>query len=390
MPTTRVLPLFSIISDDSQSPDQNRCVALLEDGKRCCNLISECDLEDKYDRDDDILAELAKLCLCREAGHNTAQTVDEAIKQWKQQKTSSDLEDAAPSSLSTPEDRENNPGPLAQFKFERPKGTENIDPKEIDDRILGLLEEGNTADKPKCMYLMGHKAAKGLYKIGNKAKILSKLPYKSCYYPGWDLYYWVQCSYPGFVQQLVLGEFGAQKRIHRCDNSESSTHPKTHINWIEAPGEDIKASINAWSDLVKRDYSGVQLPASGFSTDLNRWTKWAQQTADSLKAPAAPTLPPRSTPVSHEHSDTSFTSATTASTEVPPSTPNTATETYESSTASPTGKVPNSPPRVRFKDYAKGKINSIIGPLDKAADSDEQKPPGLLDIGKGIVRNLVS
>ncbi|KAL2827243.1 hypothetical protein BDW59DRAFT_58760 [Aspergillus cavernicola] len=382
MAIKRFLPFHLLDPDHFLPLDKNRCAAILENGERCDGVISQCDLEairDIYveyeyededeDEDAEFLVKLAKLCLCSEE-HNTKRNVKAAVQQWMKAKTSTDSDpnrkDPLPPASATRETGKEslNKKPLVLFKFEKDTNARKAlaDATFTDQKVRQALEATSSPSIPKYIYLMSHEAAKGRYKISYKASETSPLPNPTCY-PGSEPYCCIECPDVKRIQALVLAEFAAQRCDHLCEEPDCKVEKK-HIRWIEADGEDIKASIVAWMELVQTGYTDSQIPEDGFSKEMNRWTKWAQETVAEIVASRKPELPPRPVNlVSQEPSDTSFSSEDSIFSDAPPpSTPTTITSAHdESFTSTTTDSSTKSAERPRFlKGYLKPKFASVV------------------------------
>ncbi|KAL4865655.1 hypothetical protein BDV12DRAFT_147082 [Aspergillus spectabilis] len=395
------LPFRSVGRDNLQALEGNRCMAYLDNWERCDNLISEDHLEaigevhNKYGRndetmDDSTLSELAKLCLCSEAGHNANEHVKSAVQQWKQTGLSTATSDAVSSTPPAPEKTKKSKQP-AEFEFTDAASVSKALPELIDLNIKTLLASAPTND-PAHLFLMGHEAAKGTYKLYRRKDRDAATPDKKCYENA-KVICWVECSDTKLVNNLVLKEFAAQCRDHLC----GTRGHKSHQNWIKAPSAEIEASLRAWSDLLKVDYLSLKLPEAKFSEESNRWTKWAQEMVESFKVKTPPPLPPRRpVPVTQEPSDSSISSASTTFTEgrPPPSTPSTSTEIQE---------LPSSPPprpvtdpgmqsenhhRVGFRGKTKRAINRLRQSVENNMDPDAKTDSRVFDVVVGVGRTL--
>ncbi|KAL4971826.1 hypothetical protein BDW66DRAFT_155272 [Aspergillus desertorum] len=145
----------------------------------------------------------------------------------------------------------------------------------VDVRVRAVLEDGGGHSKrPGTIYLTPSHPEKESHKIYFRQKGASRA--KECY-SNPDPYFEIECTNTERIQKLVLAEFGDRTHQDRCGTGGCSTK---HRGWINAPGNDIKASLRAWTALMEVGYDRTDVPGENFSRGANRWRKWAMETAE--------------------------------------------------------------------------------------------------------------
>ncbi|KAL4759698.1 GIY-YIG nuclease family protein [Aspergillus foveolatus] len=345
MPLERFIPLDSINLSDSQSSSSRRCIAYLDDGKRCRYLIPKPDLATatsirvQYDANTDderesSLTKLAKLYLCSKAGHKTDENVKAAIQQWMQTEWPVDLRVARSASPSdsevsgtnapTDEDRVCKFSPSSQSRKALSDVTRTS--RKLKETLEGI-QKPTTNSNEGYIYITTAPAAPGFALIQRCSKGSDPLRNQKCY-PGSQLHCCIRCPNAQLVEKLVLHELAVMSRVYKC---EERSCQKNHTKWIEAAAERLEESVRAWAKLVEICYTdNTMLTAMkdnvpgeiyNFSQEKDRWLEWAKKTAESLKVISQPasSLPP-SLPLrpAQKPSESSFISlATTTFSETP-------------------------------------------------------------------------
>ncbi|KAL3436395.1 hypothetical protein BDV09DRAFT_194055 [Aspergillus tetrazonus] len=373
MPLERFIPLDSINLSDSQSSSSRRCIAYLDDGKRCRCLIPEPDqatatrIRVQYDANSDderevSLAKLAKLYLCSNAGHKTDENVKAAIQQWMQTEWPVDLRVARSASptdsevsgtnASTDEDRICKFLPSSQSR--KALSDVTLTNRMLRETLKGIQKPTTNSNKGY-IYIITAPIAPGFALIQRCSKGSDSLRNQKCY-PGSQLHCCIRCPAAQLVEKLVLLELAVMSRVHKC---EERSCQKTHMKWIEAAAERLEESVRAWAKLVEICYTDDilltamkdNLPGETFSQEKDRWLEWAKKTVELPKALSEPasSLPP-SLPLrpAQKPSESSFiSSATTTFSETPrPSTPCTLPEARGEAVTPPesaTSQAPDSP-----------------------------------------------
>ncbi|KAL4865932.1 hypothetical protein BDV12DRAFT_199700 [Aspergillus spectabilis] len=386
MSVDNFLPLRLIDLSDAQSSGNRRCIAYLDDGKRCESLISkrhlkaaarlrvDYDEDDEHDEDeiDSYLTELADHYLCSKAGHKTKENACAAVQQWIQTATLANSQVDVP--INAEEDH------VYRFVLSAQAEKALGDTTYIDRNLRGILNncQQPTNNSKGFIYIITLPAAPGFSRIRHSKNGSGPLRYKKCY-PGSKLHRCLPVQCPAFVEKLVLNELADRSRAHRC--KESRCKVTTHTKWIEAGAQRVEESVRAWTELVMVGY------VDGFHTVLLK--------VDSVPAPVPPpTIPPRPPLMDEEPSETSvLSSANTTFSEAPrpitPYTPpeirdepvtlpeNSTTETHEHATSRP-----------HFKEWAKGKYNEIIKPPTpkKPGNSEGKRASEAFEFVKGLVK----
>ncbi|KAL4860500.1 hypothetical protein BDV12DRAFT_104570 [Aspergillus spectabilis] len=149
----------------------------------------------------------------------------------------------------------------------------------IDQNVRKILEEKpESTESGGIIYLTPQYEQTGRYKIYIRG---SRYRGSECYAKQ-EPYCWVACTNKMRVEKLVLAEFGDRRSENSACNLAGCK--KNHTNWIKAPGDDIKASIKAWTKLIEVGYESTDVPGQDFSRDAGRWTEWAKETAKKNEA----------------------------------------------------------------------------------------------------------
>lgn len=146
---------------------------------------------------------------------------------------------------------------------------------QIDENIRDILAKKTArTSNPGTIYLTPPHPEKGSYKIYYRTGESRRK--RECY-SNLAPYLEVKCTAVERIQDLVLAEFDGCIRKDTCGQKGCRTG---HLYWINSEGDAISASVRAWADLLETGYDRAQVPAMGFSRDPDRWTKWAQETAE--------------------------------------------------------------------------------------------------------------
>ncbi|KAL2870895.1 GIY-YIG nuclease family protein [Aspergillus lucknowensis] len=273
-----------------------------------------------------ILFDITQICLCDR--HHNDDLKAAAVQQWEDE-LASRASNPHLAELKTPKKKS---GEVLRLKFEiftqqtseddatrsleaavdqRQKERERraIDRRVID-RVSSLEDEDNK--KSNYLYILGHTAAKGLYKVGS-AKDMGRLRKHRVCYPGYTLYTFTSCPRALVFEKQVHAEFSQQRRWHICEVPGCKT--EKHGEWFEAPLEDILSSVGAWSFFARTLYrddisinrSQPTFPWSGYSSHPHRWHTWAQEQAEQwIRENQAQPHTVRANPVSAHDLDPNF------------------------------------------------------------------------------------
>ncbi|KAL4865933.1 hypothetical protein BDV12DRAFT_199701 [Aspergillus spectabilis] len=221
----------------------------------------------------DTLQEIAILSLCRR--HNKEQDIENAVHQWEDENLLAGLQ--------TPQKDE---GSALNLEFE-PYRTKEIEVMlqdldlNVDKKIINKLTDdtGRDKDKYKYLYILGHEATEGMYKIGYaKHHKRITIDHERCY-PNLHVWGYIPCPNAELFEKLVHLEFVQHRYKHKCD------HHGFHTEWFKVHIDDIWKSIHAWSqfsrELYRADPTGKKkkfyLLLPGFDSGPERWHKWAME-----------------------------------------------------------------------------------------------------------------
>ncbi|KAL3450073.1 hypothetical protein BJX65DRAFT_305535 [Aspergillus insuetus] len=144
----------------------------------------------------------------------------------------------------------------------------------IDNKIRKLLltRSSHLTKNHGTIYLTAH-AEKSSYKIFNRVLDARRENSRDCYSQPAPAFA-ITCTEKLRIQNLVLAQFKDRVDRYSCGYDGCSVK---HFNWINAPLEDIRARLRAWTELFEVGYDTVDIPENGFSQDEDRWTKWAKE-----------------------------------------------------------------------------------------------------------------
>jgi hypothetical protein len=183
---------------------------------------------------------------------------------------SMDIQSLQPSKEDTAADADTNLDPKSNSSFENGSSTSTIDVKI---RSLLLDRSPHLTKNHGTIYLTAH-AEKSSYKIFNRGLGRLRKNSQDCYSQPAPAFA-ITCTDKVGIQNLVLAQFKDSVERDTCGYDGCSG---THFNWINAPLDDIKARLRAWTELLEVGYDTVDIPEEGFSHDEDRWTKWAKDT----------------------------------------------------------------------------------------------------------------
>jgi hypothetical protein len=171
-------------------------------------------------------------------------------------------------------------GPESNNSIENGSSTLAIDAKI---RELLLTRSPHLTKNHGTIYLTAH-ADKSSYKIFNRGLEIQRKNNRDCYsQPAPD--FAITCTDKVGIQNLVLAQFKDSVERGTCGYDGCS---RTHFNWINAPLDDIRAKLRAWTELFEVGYDIVDIPKKGFSRDEDRWTKWAKETVAAARCEKEP------------------------------------------------------------------------------------------------------
>ncbi|KAL4879081.1 hypothetical protein BJY04DRAFT_220446 [Aspergillus karnatakaensis] len=175
---------------------------------------------------------------------------------------------------------------LSSEDLQSRESTRRIDPEEckpspeeihsrrlVDQKVRNILRSKPRSQNKGVIYLTPQHRQTGSHKIyiGSSGSKVSE-----CYAQE-EPYFRVECTDKLRVEKLVLADFGDRMAENLSCNLAGCN--KKHKYWINAPGEDIKASIEAWTGLMKGGYDIADIPDEDFSRHPGRWTEWAKEVA---------------------------------------------------------------------------------------------------------------
>ncbi|KAL4757105.1 GIY-YIG nuclease family protein [Aspergillus foveolatus] len=173
---------------------------------------------------------------------------------------------------------------LIFFKYKNPGNMstdEKLEMVDVEVRAK-LTAKGirNSNSKANCLYVFSTPGAEGHYKVGHTQSNDKRIKDQMKCYPEQSFRLAFECPNAYLFEQVVLAEFLLSRRKHWCNRCEKGG--RQHIEWIEAPLEDIIDSLNAWSEYANYFYKygtyieeGQNIPLPNFSPCADRWRKWA-------------------------------------------------------------------------------------------------------------------
>ncbi|KAL6229789.1 hypothetical protein BDW75DRAFT_224441 [Aspergillus navahoensis] len=140
----------------------------------------------------------------------------------------------------------------------------------IDNEIRSFLDKNlHLTEKPGTIYLTKHTETES-YKIYFRKKG-SPRKSRECY-TKLEPCFEIECTNTRGIQDLVLAEFTDWKKSYKCRECGTA-----HNNWINAPREEITASLRAWTELVEVGYDSTKISSDVLSQGADRWTRWARE-----------------------------------------------------------------------------------------------------------------
>ncbi|KAL3432647.1 hypothetical protein BDV09DRAFT_205794 [Aspergillus tetrazonus] len=139
--------------------------------------------------------------------------------------------------------------PQLEFSKYRNPGIMSTDEKlkMVDDEVRLTLARGiMNSDKEKSyLYVFTSPEAKGYYKVGCTKSIEERMKFHKRCYSEPRLSEPFECRNAKLFEKVVLAEFLLSRRKHSCNRCKKRV--TEHIEWIEAPLQDIIDSLDAWS-----------------------------------------------------------------------------------------------------------------------------------------------
>ncbi|KAL4985175.1 hypothetical protein BDW68DRAFT_179947 [Aspergillus falconensis] len=226
----------------------------------------------------DILEELAYICLC--GSHNKDQYLKAAVHQWADELRSL----ANNSFLDEPATTPLNIGGCITLEF-KPYRERNVEEDatsamaQVKAKNLQMTRQlleriNNNPNKSIYLYLFGHAAATGVYKVGNTKHMQRMTRQHELCYPGLLVYCFNHCPNAELFEKLVHGEFSQRQRQHTCETCQ--IEPIDHKEWFEVPLEELVNCINEWSlfsRMLYRDDTRARLAELDFNIDVRNLSK---------------------------------------------------------------------------------------------------------------------
>ncbi|KAL4811960.1 hypothetical protein BDW67DRAFT_189140 [Aspergillus spinulosporus] len=173
-----------------------------------------------------------------------------------------------------------------QFVFQKHAKSRVKGPRDevvvVDEEVRGKLTKRmvNLDRKTSHLYIFSSPEAKGFYKVGRGQDISRPTKSQERCYPNHELHCYIECPNASLFERVVHAEFLLYRRKHTCKRCKPEG--REHIEWIEAPLQDILDSVTAWSMYARWFYQcgndideRQSLPLSGFSDRADRWRNWA-------------------------------------------------------------------------------------------------------------------
>ncbi|KAL4869228.1 hypothetical protein BDV12DRAFT_208665 [Aspergillus spectabilis] len=234
----------------------------------------------------EMLRELAMLTIC---GHQSKSegTIEAAVHQWN-----SELQpqDSAAVGLETPprnvNTQLNDDEGSSKLEFTPYQSTKKIDrlvadelshelDRMMDRKISQKFITRDWKDERDYLYIFECEGAEGMCKVGHTRNLSRRASEQERCYPDtvqrWSLY----CPNAEVFERVVQVEFAHHRYQHECPKCKT-----THTEWFKAPVDDLRERVKVWSQfsrgLQSHDKrSRVEIPLPGFSSDPDRWYKWA-------------------------------------------------------------------------------------------------------------------
>jgi hypothetical protein len=279
------------------------CPAHKKDGKRCKSKLERraiplinrlhARLQNSYETtiDDEtrqeMLRELASLTIC---GHQTKLNgiIEAAVHQWN-----SELQpqDGAAVSLETPprnvNAQSNDDEGSSKLEF-TPYHTTKIDKlvadelsheldRMMDRRISQKFITRNWKDGRDYLYIFECEEVEGMCKLGRTYDLSRRASEHEKCYPNLTQRRSLYCPNSEVVERVVQLEFTQHRYKHECLKCNT-----THTEWFKTDLDDIYQRVKVWCQFSRglqsrEKRSQVSVPLPGFSSDPDRWYKWAQK-----------------------------------------------------------------------------------------------------------------
>ncbi|KAB8238231.1 GIY-YIG nuclease family protein [Aspergillus alliaceus] len=279
------------------------CAAHKNNGKRCTSMVQSHNIPEinrlharlqisyettnNDERREEMLRKLAKLTIC---GHQTRVdgVIEAAVHQWNFELQP---QDGAAVSLETPprnvNAQSNDDKGSSKLKF-TPYQKTNID-KPVADALsheLDRMVDRNIGQKiithdwkheRDYLYIFECEEAEGMCKLGRTYDLSRRASEHEKCYPNltqrWSLY----CPNAEVFERVVQLEFSRHRYKHECLKCNV-----THTEWFKTDIDDIYQRVKVWCQFSKglqshEKRSQVSVPVPGFSSDPDRWYKWAQK-----------------------------------------------------------------------------------------------------------------
>ncbi|KAA8650144.1 hypothetical protein EYZ11_009793 [Aspergillus tanneri] len=232
-----------------------------------------------------MLRELATLTLCGRHRRSYG-IIEAAVHQW-----SSELQpqDSAAVSLGTPPRNVNaqSSDDEGSSKLEFTPYQTKIDKlvrdelshelRMIDRRISQEFITHNWNDKRDYLYIFECEEAEGMCKLGRSDNLSRRASeHKKCY-PNLTQRCSFYCPNSKVFETVLKLEFTQHRYKHKCLKCNA-----THTEWFKTDFDNIYQRVKVWCLFSKglqspENRSKVSVPLPGFSSDPDRWYKWAQK-----------------------------------------------------------------------------------------------------------------
>ncbi|KAE8137001.1 hypothetical protein BDV38DRAFT_293564 [Aspergillus pseudotamarii] len=237
---------------------------------------------------ENLLKELADLTICGRQKSKIKGVIETAVHQWNAELQS---QDSATVSLETPprnintQSKDDKGSSKLEFtlyqtaevdKLVRGELIQELD-RIIDRRISQKFIAHNLKDQRDYLYIFQCEEAEGMCKLGRTGNLSRRASEHEKCYPNLTQRRSLYCPNSELFEKVVQLELTQYRYKHECPKCNA-----THTEWFKADIDDICQRVEVWclfskgfQSIAKR--SQVSIPYPGFSSDPDRWYKWAQK-----------------------------------------------------------------------------------------------------------------
>ncbi|OGM49752.1 hypothetical protein ABOM_001828 [Aspergillus bombycis] len=262
------------------------------------------ELQDSYrtgiddDERETKLKKLAELTICGIQKKRIAGAIEDAIRQWNSElkmQNSPAVSPATPARNFNAQSKEDEGSSKLVFTPYKSANMDKYVADKLDQMADRKISTKSTTDSNKekrdHLYIFECEDAKGMCKLGYSSNLSRRAREHEKCYPNVTERRSIYCPNADLFERVIQCELTQDRYKHKCGQCNT-----THTEWFKADLDELYQRVKVWcrfslgfQDPEKR--VNVRIPSPGFSSDPDRWYKWAQEWVQFWENPVLHSMP---------------------------------------------------------------------------------------------------